>query len=82
MVYDVFCVYDSAIELYLTPFYVRTRGEALRMLRDTANDANHAFRRHPQDYSLYYLGQYYEATGQFKLEPEPRFVVKVLDLVE
>lgn len=63
----VFTVFDSKAELYLSPFYMRSRGEALRSFADTVKDSNSAFNKHPGDYTLFELGDYNESTGSFGL---------------
>lgn len=61
----VYVVLDKAVGAYLRPFYVRARGEAFRSFSEACNDKNSEFYKHPDDYVLYYLGQYDDNTGLF-----------------
>lgn len=62
----VFSVYDIKSELYSAPFYMVTRGEAIRAFKDAANDPNIAIGKHPSDFKLVYIGSFDEETGQFE----------------
>lgn len=54
----VFCVYDSKAETYLTPFVMRSRGEAIRGFSDVTNDPNTQFAKHPGDFTLFEIGEW------------------------
>nr|QJB20881.1 MAG: nonstructural protein [Microvirus sp.] len=66
---QVFSVRDKAVGAFLQPFYARSRGEAMRSFIDAMADGNHAFEKHPEDYDLYYLGDFDEEKGVFN-DPE------------
>ena len=65
---QVFCVYDSKVEAYLQPFFMRTHGEAERAFADLANKTDHTFNNHPGDYTLFRIGEFEEETGRFTSE--------------
>ena len=52
----IFSVYDSKAEVYMTPFFERTRGTAERVFASAVNNAEHEFHKHAEDYSLWELG--------------------------
>lgn len=54
----VFSVFDSKAEVYGTPMFFPTRGIALRQFTDEANRAESAIKKHPEDYTLFYIGEY------------------------
>lgn len=56
-------VFDRKVEAYEKPTCLRTRGEALRMWETLCNDGKSAMSTHPEDFSLYELGVYNQATG-------------------
>ncbi len=62
----IFTVYDSKAKAYLTPFFIKTTGEALRQFTDIVNNKEHYFSQHPEDYSLFEIGTYDEQLGQVK----------------
>jgi len=65
MLHRVYTVYDSKAEAYLAPFYFQTNGQSLRAFTDACNDPNHAFYKHPSDYTLFFLGEYDDGTATF-----------------
>lgn len=67
----VYSVFDSKVGAYMSPFYVRSRGEAMRSFGDAVNDENHPFHKHPGDYTLFDLGEYDEGSGKFTNESTP-----------
>ena len=81
MIYGVYSVFDSAVELYLQPFFMRTDREAVRAVSTVLADANHQFARSPEEYVLFTLGVFEEATGRFvQTEHEPSRMVTLLQL--
>lgn len=78
-----FSVYDGAVKAYLPPFFVRSRGEAIRSFTEACSDEKHQFFRHSGDYQLYFVGEFDDGLGQF-VEPGdgwcgPEFVITALD---
>ncbi len=64
MLLRAFTVYDSKVEAYLRPFFMQTASEAIRAFRDTVNDGQSAFSKHPEDYTLFDIGTFDETTGE------------------
>lgn len=64
MILNVYCVFDSAASVYQRPFYCQTDGEALRAFGDISFDKEHPIGMHPEDYSLYRVGQFNDAKGE------------------
>lgn len=60
----VFTVFDSKAGAYLNPFFLNSTGEAIRAFGDTANDPNTGIGKHPEDYSLFEIGEYDNKTGR------------------
>ncbi len=58
MILKMFTVYDAKTEAYLSPFFMRSKGEAMRSFEEAANDVNHAFFKHASDYTLFEIGQF------------------------
>jgi hypothetical protein len=67
----VFAVYDSKVEAYLSPFYMRTRGEAMRAWEATVMDTKNDFYKYPSDYTLFQLGMYDDSNGRFECLETP-----------
>jgi len=67
----IFSVHDSKAQAYLPPFYMRTKGEALRAFETTVKDTNTQFNKYPSDYTLVELGSFDEATGVIETWDKP-----------
>lgn len=63
MISKCFAVYDSKAEAYLTPFFMPSTGAAVRAFTDLVNDRNTTVSRHPEDYNLFQIGEYDDASG-------------------
>lgn len=71
MILLVFAVYDSAVQAYMTPFFMQSRGQALRAFSDEVNKAGSAFNAHPGDFTLFHLGGFDQASGELLKEITP-----------
>lgn len=68
----VFSVYDAKAAAFMTPFHMPTRGQALRAFGDVVADGKHDFSKHPEDFSLYVVGEFDQSTGKLDGHlPEP-----------
>lgn len=75
---EVYSVHDKAVQAYMVPFYCRTKGEALRLFFNAVHDPKSEIGRHIDDYVLYHLGHFDDASGLFhSIEP-----VRILSAVE
>lgn len=78
----VFTVYDSKAEGYMNPFYVKSRGEAIRSFTEIANDKSHQIGKYPADFTLFELGEWDENTSKFTLHSTPTSIGLALDFVD
>lgn len=67
----IFTVHDARAEAYLPPFYMRTKGEAIRAFETTVKDTNSQFNKYPQDYTLVELGEFDESSATITSLPKP-----------
>lgn len=67
----VYAVFDTAIEAFMQPFFMQARGAALRAFGEIAADKQHAIGKSPQDYCLFELGSWDDATGKFEMHQAP-----------
>lgn len=63
----VFAVYDSKAEYYKNPFLMSSKGEAIRAFSDLANDLQTEVGKHPEDFTLFYLGTWDEITAKYSM---------------
>lgn len=66
MITKVFSLYDSKAQAFGPPFYMQTRGMAVRALADTVQDNNSMVSRHPEDYVLYQIAEFDDNTAEYK----------------
>lgn len=59
----IYAIFDEAIESYGQPIFTRTAGQALRSFSDEVKNPESPFNKHPEDYSIYYMGEFNEQTG-------------------
>lgn len=71
MILQVFSVYDSAVEGYTNPFYFHHKGEAIRGFTEIANDPTTKVNKYPDQYTLFWLGEYDASKGVFHNKTTP-----------
>lgn len=79
MVLKVFSIRDSKAEVYNMPFYQKTMGEAERSFRQAAMDEKTTLSKYPEDYDLYYLGEYDDNSGKLIPKDTPEHIMKAVD---
>lgn len=70
----VFSVLDKAVGAFLQPFFSRSKGEAIRSFTDAAGRPDEPFMKHPDDFVLYFIGEFDDSSGLF-LPNEPQRVM-------
>lgn len=71
MIVKVFTVFDAGIGSYMRPFFDVARGAALRSFADIVQDKNSAIGKHPQDFTLFEIGEYDDSCAKFNLYDTP-----------
>lgn len=82
MQHRIYTVYDTKSEAYLQPFFLQTHGQAIRAITDCVNDEKHQFNRHPEDYTLFYVGVFSDGNAVFELEATPVALGKCIEFIE
>lgn len=74
MIYKICCVRDRAADVFGTPHYAAALGSAIRSFTDEVNrdGPENTLAKHPEDFDLYELGSYDDATASFDLLKVPR----------
>lgn len=75
----VFSVYDSKAKAYMQPFFFKTQGLAIRAFSSAVQQADHEFSKFAEDYTLFHLGEFDEASGVMTSLPTPAPVNKAVD---
>ena len=66
---NVYTIYDSAAQVAERPFVARADGEALRAFGDLCTRAGTQISDHPEQFTLFRIGQYDD--NKMQIEPEP-----------
>lgn len=66
MKHKMFVIYDSKANAYMQPWFLTQNGMALRAFSDCVNDKDHNFGRHPEDYTLFDIGEFDDANADIK----------------
>lgn len=66
---NVYSIFDRAVGAHLQPFFARSEGEAIRMLRQAVNDPQSGFHANPGDFTLCFHGEFSDQTGTFTVHP-------------
>lgn len=68
---------DRAADAFGRPFYVPAVGVAIRSFQDEVNrsDAESQIYQHPEDFDLFELGEFDDATGLFLLFDNPKLLM-------
>lgn len=72
-------VYDGKAEYFMDPFTCRTRAEAARhFMTSVQNPANGMLHQHPEDYTLFFLGEFNEFNGSYSAADAPVAIINGL----
>lgn len=63
MIYKVFSIFDSKVGSYLSPFFMRSKGEAIRALTGELSNENSNICKYPSDFTLFEIGEYDDTKG-------------------
>lgn len=61
-----FSIYDSKVQAFETPFFLRSPGEAVRGFIDLVQDQKTNICRHPEDFSLFMIGEFDPEKGSIE----------------
>jgi hypothetical protein len=64
MIVHLFAVRDTKADAFMSPFTMRTTAEAIRAFTQSVNDPSTQLYKTPEDFILYELADYNEATGE------------------
>ena len=74
----IYSVRDSKGEIYNTPFFAKTHAEAERMFRGVANDTKSMIAQFPEDFDLYFVGEFDDSSGNLKKLDTPHHIAKAI----
>ena len=77
----LYVLHDSKSETYTAPTVNPARGQAIRSFSDAVNEGKGVLSDHPEDFTLFEIGDYDELKGEITLYPAKQSVVNGLDVV-
>lgn len=78
-----YAVYDRKAEIFSQPFLEIKDGTAIRAIQDIViNNKDHAFAKHPSDFSLHRLGEFDEISGVISGQDKPNKIIEIETLGE
>lgn len=80
MKYIVCTVRDSAANVFGVPMFLASKGQAIRSFSDEVQrDApDNMLFKHPEDFELYYLGEYFDSEASFECAV-PQLMIRGVD---
>lgn len=72
----MFTIRDSRAECYNTPFFQKSHGDAERSFMSLAQDDKSLISQYPEDFDLYFLGEYDDISGKVKTLDTPQHLLK------
>lgn len=77
----LFSIHDQALQAYMPPWTAPARGVAHRMFQDELQNAQGNMSKHPDDYTLYHIGEYDDTNALITQNPDgPQLIVRGKDL--
>jgi len=64
MDHKTFSVFDDKANCFMPPFFQHTTAMAQRVFADAVRQTDHPFHKNPDDYTLYEIGTFDDASGQ------------------
>lgn len=80
MQHKIYAIRDAKAEVYGSPWYKKTHGEAERDFSTLVNDPKSTVNQYPDDFDLYYVGEYNDESGAFQTLPTPQHIVKAVQV--
>lgn len=72
----MYVIHDGKAESFLTPFFQKSHGEAERSFHQLLGDEKSLIAKYPEDFDLYYLGEYDDQMGTVVALDSPQHIVK------
>lgn len=79
MINNIFAVFDTKAAAYMAPFMMPTIGMAIRQFSDAAQKGDNLMSQHPEDFVLFHLGTFDDATAKFEPNVAPNAVANAIE---
>jgi hypothetical protein len=71
----LYCVFDTKLGEFNTPMAFQSRGVAIRSFMDEVKSGDSMLHKHPEDFSLYYVGTFDSGEGKFEFPDLPEWLI-------
>lgn len=61
---NIYSIYDTKAQFFRSILILRTKGEAVRVFTELANDKQTDIGKNPEDYVMYKIGEFDEIKGE------------------
>lgn len=78
----IYSIRDSKGSVYNQPFFKRTHGEAERDFTELTKDEKSFVNKYPDDYDLYYVGDFDDQEGIITSLQTPQHIIKAVNCIK
>jgi len=79
---QIFAIYDKKGISFGLPYYALQKGQAIRGFTDAVNDPSSPYNKHPEDFTLFHLGEFNDQTGKIEPLSQPQPLEEALSVKE
>lgn len=72
----MYTIYDNIAKAFQNPFYQLNDGSAVRMFTQAINDEDSILSKQPNDFALYYTGEFDEQSGNLLSLEMPEKIIQ------
>lgn len=76
----MFSLFDSVAGYWLPPTHAQSRASMIRCASDAVNSGDGNISNHPQDFGLYYVGEFNDSTGELIPAEKPELIINLGEL--
>ena len=77
----IYSIKDAKAEYFTQPFFKKTHGEAERDFTTLCRDEKSQINQFPEDYDLWYLGDYDDNSGKMSPLDTPQHIIKAVQVI-
>jgi hypothetical protein len=78
---QIYCIHDACANAYLKLMFSPNQGLILRSLVDELSRPDSDFLRHPDDYTLFLMGEWDDVTGDIKPLTTPKKIGRINEFI-
>lgn len=83
MILEAYSIFDHAAKAFNQPFFVQTKGVAIRTFQGTVNaPENNTVNQNPEQFTLFKLGTYDDSNGAMVPLDTPEPIIKAVEIHE